>query len=214
MRAPEKGRWEGVRRDIEASILAEFAVLGSPAARVLEAGTVASQAMNDAPRERVLTGPLLAFLALVAGVMAWAVASRLPAPDLEGAVELLADGDLDGDERERMLLRILELDPAPGTLRGRWAQVLAAVALEDRPAFAALEPALGAGPARVLLPTDRQWLDLGDPLLANVLEAMSHEAAGDRAAARRVWAQVGAQARMTHQTFAGELAEAARTRLE
>jgi len=163
--------------------------------------------MNDAPRERLLTGPLVAFALLVAGVVGWAVTTRHPSPDLDGAVELLADGDLDRDERERMLRRILDLAPEAETLRQRWATVLAAVSLADAEAFAALEPTLGEGGSRVLPPAERQWLDLGDALLANVLAAMSHEAAGDREAALVRWRQVREQARLTHQTFAGELAE-------
>ena len=49
-------------------------------------------AQNDS--ERVFTPALLAFLLAVIGVVSWAIATRHPAPDLEGCIELLGDGDL------------------------------------------------------------------------------------------------------------------------
>ena len=159
-------------------------------------------------RERLWTGPLLAFLLAVGSVVGFAVATRHPTPDLEGAIELLADGDLDGDERERMLLRLKDLASSAETARGRWAGLLAAVAIGDRQAFDELDRALGEGADRAPPAGRRHWLDLGDPLLANVSTALLAEAEGAGDVALAAWRQVAAQARMTGNRLAAGLAAA------
>jgi hypothetical protein len=166
--------------------------------------------MADPARERLLPPALLLFLLGVALVLGWSVATRHPSPDLDGCIELLGDGDLDRDERERMLLRTIDLALQDETARGRMAGRLAALALQERAPFARLASAVDG---LELSPEQRRWLDLGDPLLANVLEARLLEGAGDRARARTKWAQVAAQARMVGNGLATEQAAAAVERL-
>lgn len=160
-------------------------------------------AANDP--ERVFTPALLAFLLAVVGVIAWSVATRYPAPDLEGCVELLGDGDLDRDERERILLRTVDLAGESGP-RGRLVGCLAALALGKASRFAGLRGALEE--ARGLSAERLRWLDLGDPLLANVLRASRLEGR-DAGAADAAWSQVAQQARMVGNALARELAAAA-----
>lgn len=160
--------------------------------------------MSKPDPERVLTKPLVAFLVLVAAVVVVSIVTRHPRVDLEGAIELLADGDLDHQERQRMLLQTMDLAQQATSLRQRWAGLLAAVALQDRQAFAVLEARLGVGAA--LPEEEREWVALGDPLLANVLAAMCAQASENKTLARVKWAQVAAQARMTGHAFAAELA--------
>ncbi|HEB54270.1 MAG TPA: hypothetical protein ENI87_13540 [bacterium] len=156
-------------------------------------------------RDRVLTAPLLVCLLMVAAVVGCAVLTRHPTPPLGGAIEMLADGDLDHDERERMLQRTLELASEADTPRALWAGLLAAIALQDRERYAAFDARLDR---RVpLAPEQLRFLDLGDPLLANVLAAGMAQAAGDSDRAALRWRQVAAQARMTGNSFAAELAD-------
>lgn len=174
--------------------------------------------MTGPSRERLFTAPLVAFLAAVLAVVGYGLVTSSPRPDLEGAVRMLADGDLDGDERCRMLERLLDLSAAAATPRGAWAGLLAAVALERRADFdqrlAQLGGTGGVAPPDHLPPAaDREWLDLGDPMLGNLLAAMIAEAGGDAATARAEWQQVRAGARLGGNACAGELAAAALARL-
>ncbi|MGC6488675.1 MAG: hypothetical protein ACON4Z_13595 [Planctomycetota bacterium] len=158
--------------------------------------------MTAPDNERLLTLPLVAFL-LAAGLVVGAAAlTRYPSPDLDGCVELLADGDLDREEREHVLARTLSL-AADGDARGRIAGCLAALSLQQRRGFDELEGALAE--AGRLPEAARRWLDLGDPLLHNVLRASCLQAA-DPDAAAKVWSQVAAQARMVGNELAAELA--------
>lgn len=158
--------------------------------------------MTATAPDRLLTAPLAAFLLAVGLSVGWLAWTRHPSPDLSGCVELLADGDLDRDERARVLTRAVEL--ADGAeLRGRVAGCLASLALQQRSRFDALEPALAE--AQALGAEQRRWLDLGDPLLANVLRASLLEPA-DLAAAQVVWRQVAAQARMVGNELAAAVA--------
>ena len=160
------------------------------------------------PPERVLTWPLALFLLAVAALIARGLWSREWSPDLPRAIELLADGDLDGAERTAMLARVVALARDSEDLRERWAGLLAAVALGDRDAFDAARARLpGAAPA-VPDAAGREWLDLGDAMLGNVLAAFTAEAAADRGGANRRWHQVAAQARLSARPFPGELAAA------
>jgi hypothetical protein len=175
--------------------------------------TVASESVAGQPAARpVLSLPLVLFLVAVAAVVGLALRTRFPTPDLTGAVRMLADGDLDGTERTRMLARVVEqaaAAPAPA-VADRWAGLLAAVALGDRVAFQAALAQLGGEAAlQVPEPAARELLHLGDPMLGNVLTALSAGAVGDRELARQKWAQVQAQARLTARPFALELASAA-----
>ncbi len=154
-------------------------------------------AQNDS--ERVITPALLAFLLAVIGVVSWAIATRHPAPDLEGCIELLGDGDLDREERERILLRAVDLVESAGP-RGQLAGCLAALALDDAARFEPLRGALAS--AEQLSGTGLRWLDLGDPMLANVLRA----ARLNGQEAEVAWSQVAQQARMVGNALAAQLA--------
>ena len=158
--------------------------------------------------ERVLTWPLAVFLLAVALLVGRGLWARDWSPDLPRAIELLADGDLDGAERIAMLARVVELARTSDGVRERWAGLLAAVALGDREGFAAARARLPGDAPAVPSAAERDWLDLGDPLLANVLAAFAAEAAGERSEAKLRWEQVAAQARLAARPFAGELARA------
>ena len=165
--------------------------------------------------ERIFTAPLLALLLLVVATVGHGFLTRYPCPDLPGAVRLLGDGDLDGDERQRMLVRVRTLGlTVPGDF-AQWAALLACIDLGDAGGHAAALQALGEEPWRHL-PTaaDRRFLHLGNPLLGNVLAAAVAEALPDRAAARTKWAQVQAQATLMGKPFPRELAAAAIIRLQ
>jgi len=142
--------------------------------------------IEQAP-ERLLTAPLVVFIVLVLGVVTAAIASRSPRPDLDGAIALLADGDLDQHERQPMLLHVTELAKHSESLRHRWAGALAAVAMRDRVRFDALEVRLGTGADRVLPAEQCEWLSLGDAVILNVRLAMMSEASGDKGLALTKW---------------------------
>jgi hypothetical protein len=170
--------------------------------------------MTDPLPQPLFTKPLKVFLALVLVIVTTAIVTRHPNPDLDGAIELLADGDLDHDERERMLLLVKELAFDASALRHRWAGTLATVALQDRSGFEAMQGRLGDGTARVLPLEQCEWLALGDVLLANLHRAMMAEASEEKSLASIKWGQVAAQARMTGNRLAAELAAAAGQRLK
>lgn len=166
-------------------------------------------------RERLLTWPLVVFLLAVGGAVAWGWLQRHPQLDLPAAIQLLGDGDLDGDERQQVLAGMLAAAPTAKDPAAKWAVLLAAVALEDRAAYAAMRAQLGGGmaPAEVPPPAARALLHLGDPLLGAVLAAGVAEAAGDADEARRCWQRVAAQGRLAGRAFPGDLAAAALARL-
>ncbi len=167
------------------------------------------------PAERVFTWPLVVFLTLVAAVVGQGLLARLRQPDLPGAVRLLGDGDLDGDERRPVLERVRALGAGDSGSFGNWAALLACIDLADAPGHAAATAALGGEPWRHLpSAAEARFLHLGNPLLGNVLAAAVAEGGGDRAAARTRWQQVAAQARMMGKPFPAELAAAALTRLQ
>jgi len=168
------------------------------------------------PRDRVFTPPLTAFLGVVVLVVASALWHRLPCPDLEGAITLLADGDFDGDERDRMLRRVVADARQAPAVRARWAGLLAALALEDLPAWRELLLTFGKEPMPRTAPAAeaRLDLDLGDPLLASVLAAGVAEAAGDHEGAITAWARAQVQARLAGRPFPRAVADAALQRLQ
>lgn len=167
----------------------------------------ASHSASSPPRERVLTIPLAVFLASVAGILVWGWWRPVPGPG--EAIVQLADGDLDGDERRAVLQALLERGAASDRITHRWGAMLAAVALERRDSFDALLGALsGPGPGMQLPPNDElDFLDLGDPLLHNVLLALWAEARGDRPAALLRWQQTDAQCRLMVRPVAAALAD-------
>lgn len=170
--------------------------------------------MSQQAPERLLNLPLILFLALVLALVAGAVVTRHPNPDLDGSIELLADGDLDFEERQRILLRVVDLGKKAESKRQLWAGLLSAVILQDRASFKEFDAKLGAGTERILPAADLEWLSLGDVVVANLYRAMVAEASGDKQLARTKWSQVSAQSRMTGYVFAGELAAAAMQRLQ
>jgi|RhiMethySRZTD1v2_1073278.scaffolds.fasta_scaffold02032_5 hypothetical protein len=165
-------------------------------------------------RERILTWPLVLFLVAVALIVGFGLRGKYPTPDVDGAILMLADGDLDGIERQRMLQITLDGALASKSVTHAWAGMLAAVALEDRAGYAMLLARLGSGPVPADVPAeaDRELLHLGDPLLGNLMQAMIAEAAGDKARCKHIWGQVAVQCRFWGRTFAAELAEAAKQR--
>lgn len=165
-------------------------------------------------RERVLTWPLLAFLAAVAVLVGLGPLTWPRASDVASAVQLLGDGDLDGEERTAVLEQLRGFaagDPSPFA---QWSKLLACIDLGDADGHAAAVQALAGEPWR-RLPTaaEQRFLHLGNPLLANVLAAANAEAAGDLAAARQRWQQVAAQARLMAKPLPAALATKALARL-
>lgn len=189
--------------------------------------TLAAAGMNERPqepptaategarRERVITLPLAVFLVVVALGVGFGLWHRYPRPDLAGGVVLLADGDLDGDERVRLLRRVLAQARTATRAGEQWAGYLAAIALADRPARQELLLALGGGPRPAVVPEpgERTFLDLGDRMLGAVLAAGVAEVAGDVAVARRQWELVQSLARLTAHAYGSELALEALQRL-
>jgi len=173
-----------------------------------------------APRERVFTGPLSVFLALVVGLLAYAGYQKVRTPSLAEAVRELADGDLDGAERA-VALRAVVLGAANASSPAdRWAGLLAAVALEDRTAYSAFAAQLGgngvpgSSPLQNLpVPEERTFLHLGDPMLGNLLAACAAEASGDRAGAMGAFGHVQAECKLRANPLAAELAANALQRL-
>ena len=170
----------------------------------------ASISVPTAPRERVFTLPLVLFLLGVAGVLAYGLWQRQRVPGPDELIMLLADGDCDRAERDRLLRITIEAAKSSDDIVHRWAGMLAAVSLGDREAHAALRSRLGGESVAPPPPPAerREFLHLGDPMLANVLAAMVAEAAGDRKGALRHWRQVAAQCHFMARPLAAELAEA------
>ncbi len=164
-------------------------------------------------RERLITLPLAVFLVVVVATVAWNLRQRFAPVSVAEAIALLADGDLDGAERERVLRGMLA--GAAHDARERWAVLLAAVALEDRAAYAQARAALAAGGGAIEVPPPaaRAALHLGDAILGNVMAASVAEIAGDRAEARARWQLVATQGTLARQAFAVELALAGSKRL-
>jgi hypothetical protein len=164
-----------------------------------------------APRpERLLTLPLGLFLAGVLALLGSALLQTLSRPDPASAVRLLADGDLDGAERRRVLRQLLAVGVHSQATADRWAAALAAVALDDRAGLAAATSALGGGAVPNPLPDApaRELLHLGDPYLRNLLAAWVAEASGQPQVALVHWQQLAAQCRFAPRPLAAELAAA------
>lgn len=157
---------------------------------------------------------LWGFLVAVAAAVLAGLQQKFPRPDLDGAVRLLADGDLDGAERARMLARVLALGNDDTRPFAAWAAGLAALSLGDRDGcLAAFQRVGGVPPTQGPEPGEVEFLHLGDPMLGNLQAALQAERRGDRELARRKWQQVLVQARMTGHALAPDLADAALERL-
>lgn len=170
------------------------------------AAPVAKPPAASAAPERLLTRPLIGFLALVALALAASLASRWQRPDLPATLRCLADGDLDGAERVPMLRRLRQLAPATAGPTAKWAEWLAAIALEV--------PGTGSvPPAEPPTAADRPFLGLGDPVLDAACAAGLAESAGDRPAALAQWQLVLVRSRLSRRAFAADLAAAAVQRL-
>lgn len=154
------------------------------------------------------------FLVVVAAAVGAGLWQRFPMPDLDGAVRMLADGDLDGAERARMLARLRDLGAGDSRPFAAWAAGLAALSLGDQAGFegcfqrvGGVPPKEGPGAGEV------EFLHLGDPMLGNVQSALQAERSGDRDEARRKWGQVQVQSQMTGHGAASEVAARALERL-
>lgn len=165
--------------------------------------------------ERVWTWPLAVFLLGVAAILLFAARERFATPAMGEAILRLADGDADGEERNRLLRGVVAAALRSDDPRDRWAGLLAAVPLGDRASHTALQALPGPGQVPATLPQagDLDLLHLGDPMLGNLLRAMIAEQEGDRQEALRRWRQVQAQSRLNGSPFAAELAAAAVQRL-
>lgn len=166
-------------------------------------------------KPRLFTTPLTIFLTVVAALTAIGLWNKHPRPDLAGGVRLLADGDLDGEERLRMLRRVVGQAGTAASVKEHWAGLLAAISLADREAWQRHLRELGGGdrPTAVPPPAERTFLDLGDRMLGCVLAAGIAEVEGDTAGAKRHWSSAQAHARLTGHVFGRELATAALQRL-
>lgn len=157
---------------------------------------------------------LWAFLALVAVAVVAGLRQKYPSPDFPGTVLLLADGDLDHDERGRQLGRAFAQASAMEGAEPKWVALLAAVALRDAARTAEATAALGGlPPKQAPAAGEREFLHLGDPMLGNLAAALLAELEGDRERAGTKWRQVAVQARMVGNPVAAELAAAAANRL-
>jgi len=165
-------------------------------------------------RERVVTLPLAAFLAAVAGVLGWGLVLRAGPWTIDGAVQELRDRDLEGSERRRLLAMLVrDSAAAVPTDRTRWLRAaMAALALDDE---AAWQQRMG----KDWLPRQRdeaallaEWT-FGDPLLTTLCAAMVAEAAGDRAAASARYACAARSGRLFHHRLAVALAQQGAGRL-
>ena len=155
---------------------------------------------------------------LAAAALACMGGTALAGPNANGSlIVALADGDLDGDERGAMLRRVVQLGETSKDPRGKWAGLLAAVALEDEGACAAALRGLGGteevSPTVVPPEAARGFLDLADPMLGNLGRAWWAEAAGEPEQARVLWGQVAAEARLSAAPLASKLAGLALGRL-
>lgn len=175
-----------------------------------------SSAVEAKPRERVFTWPLVVFLTAVALIDVVSLWRRSVLPGPADAIVLLGDGDLDGDERQRVLRALVERGRASTAVAEQWGAMLAAIPLEDRAAYDAIRTGLGLpGPgAKVPPPTEREFLHLGDPLLANVLAATLAETDGRKGDAVQRWQQVTMQCLLMHRPLAQEIATDALRRLQ
>jgi hypothetical protein len=164
------------------------------------------------PAERVWTRPLLIFLAVVAAVVLRGLVESHGPWSAGDVLQRLADGDLEGEERQALLRRVEAAAQGQEERGLRLAGAMAAVALGDEEAWVRHVRALGGGlPVR---PDDVGFLDaaaLGDPVLGALLQAMLAEARGEPDAAAR-YAQVEASSRLFHMPFARRLAAAGRER--
>ena len=179
-------------------------------------GPMVAAEQSTANPPRVRSRALTAFLLVVAVAVGISLWQSHPMPDLDGGLRLLADGDLDGVERDRMLRRVLQQAAGESSVRARWAGVVAAVALGDEQALATTRARLGDGamPLPVPGPAERHDLDLGDALVRAALFAWIAEASGDPATAKARWSSVGDQALLSRRPFAHALAMAELRRLK
>lgn len=158
--------------------------------------------------ERVLTVPLLAFLCAVGGIALSATFVRRARPDIDEALQLLADGDLERRERDRIWHAVRALALVSQS-RAHWlAGAMAAVCLGDRQAFADLSARLGGGDPPVT-GSDAALLEqacLGESCLWTLLQGWNAERAGRREEAAKAYRQAAAAAPLWRLPMAGELA--------
>src|SRR5262245_49934188 len=165
-------------------------------------------------RERVVTLPLAAFLAAVAGVLGWGLLLRAGPWTVDGAVQELRDRDLEGSERRRLLAMLVRdgAAAAPADTARKLRGAMAALALDDE---AAWQQRMGGD----WLPRRRDEAGLladwtfGDPLLTTLTAAMVAEASGDRAQATARYECAARSGRLFHHRLAVALAHQGSERL-
>jgi hypothetical protein len=150
---------------------------------------------------------------VVAGALAWGATTRLGPQGSSAIANELRDGDRDGDERAALLGKLTAATDRAAPLEARWLGLMAAIALNDTAAHAAILAQLG-GPAPTPAPAlTADQLSLGDALVRNVAVAMLAEAEPDRDRARAAWRQVAEQCRLVRRPLAAALAAAGEQRL-
>lgn len=168
-----------------------------------------------AEREGILRPALGGFLAAALAVLAFGVWTRARAPGFEEALGILTDGDPDRAERLRATRVVLERGLTRSDRRGLVLAAMAAVALNDRDAWAAATRALGP-PAPERLPPEPGGIaeaSLGEPALEQLLRAMAAEEAGRRDAARGLYGRAAAAADLWDMPLAADLARSGLARV-
>jgi hypothetical protein len=165
--------------------------------------------------ERVVTPALGVFLAVVGGVMLAALDSRLRRPQLATALDLLADGDLEGIERRKLLQAVLAEGRSRPERPARLAAAMAAVQLGDGPAFERLAAGLAEGgePLRAEdLASAERFLAV-EPVLGHLCAGMLAADRGDRTAAREAFVAAASAAALWDMPVAKAVALAGVERL-
>lgn len=173
-------------------------------------------APTDARPDRVFRWPLVVFLVAVGGVVGGGFWANQRLPGVAEGVSWLADGDLDAEERQRVLRAVLAGAQRSDEPAERWAGMMAAVALGDRAAYGAVAaPLLGPGSTLKVAPkhVQRSMLHLGEPMLGNLARGLLAEVDGDHAGAAVAFRQVLAEGRFVALPLAVELATAGLERL-
>jgi hypothetical protein len=161
-------------------------------------------------RERVLTPVLGVFLSLVGGVMLSALDSRWRRPDLASALALLADGDLEGVERRRILGIVLAEGRGRQERPPRVAAAAAALLLGDQSAFDYLAARLAEGGACLrsgdLVAVER--LVAAEPVLTHLFAGIAAEGRGERVAAHAAFDRAATAAELWNMPLAKAVAVA------
>lgn len=164
----------------------------------------------------VFTKPLIVFLVLVGLVLLRAADDRAGPREPRQVLEVLAAGDLEGEERRELLPRVVSAAVGRNERELLLPAAMAALAIGDVQGYRELcARAAGSIPVPVQA-EDGDLLELaalGDPLLANLLGAMHAEVQGRLDDARRRYGQVLAGSRLWHAPLCGRIASEGLARL-